>query len=135
MKWLIDIVKEWIEAQGYLTTSYVDAGDRTMWDYKTVNFTRDGAWHDLSLVARVPEGAKAVHLMLEIKSSAVQKAVRFRKKGNIHIWNKCYYVTQIVDFAVSGDCIVTPDANRVIEYWASDETITMMQMIVRGWWL
>ncbi|GAI52663.1 unnamed protein product, partial [marine sediment metagenome] len=33
MQWLIDIVKEWIEAQGYLLYSFVDRGDLASVDF------------------------------------------------------------------------------------------------------
>ena len=55
MQWLIDIIKEWIIAQGYLTKGYVKRDDPVNADFAMGDFTKDGTWHDLDLSSIVPE--------------------------------------------------------------------------------
>lgn len=135
MQWLIDIVKEWIVAEGYIKTSFVDRGDPAAWDFIVGNFTRDAAWHDLDLSGIVPAGAKAVAVFGKITTDAVGSVFRLRKNGNANAFNLTELRTTVANVSASYDIITIPDANRVIEYYASVANWFDISLVVKGWWV
>lgn len=135
MQWLIDIVKEWIQAQGYLTHSFVDRGDPGPQDFETENFTTDGAWHDLDLSDIIPAGTKAVALRIGIMDNEIGSYIQLRTKGNTFTTNSSGFETQIADIAIAGDFIQHPDSSRLLQYRTINRVFTLIQITVKGWWL
>lgn len=134
MQWLIDIIKEWIIAQGYLTTSFIDRGDPVIWDYGTGDFTPDDAWHELDLSSLVPEGAKEVSLRVVIEHSAVDKVLYFRKHGNVASNNIGGARTQVSMVIFEADTNVALDENRKIDYHLNSPAWIIVHLTVKGWW-
>lgn len=135
MQWLIDIIKAWIVAEGYIKTSFVDRGDPAAWDYTLNDFTRDAAWHDLDLSGIVPAGAKAIAVFMKIKSNVVGSNLRLRTNGNVNTSNLTELKTQVANVIISFDVVTIPDGNRVVEYYASLAVWTDISLIVKGWWV
>jgi hypothetical protein len=114
---------------------YVDRGDPATYDFDLSSLITDGAWHDLNLSSIVPAGAKAVHLRVEISDDVPNSVVRFRKNGNTNIHNAGVLKTQVANQEIDKDIIVSCDANRIIEYLATNTTWTGIWIWVRGWFI
>ena len=116
MQWIIDLIKDWVQAQGYLTQSFIDRGDPAVVDYGIADFTKDGFWYDLDLSAIVPAGATAVLLRVQYTAFAVGRYVKFRENGNANNTNASNIYAQAANVELWNDCVIRLDSNRVIEY-------------------
>lgn len=146
MQWLIDIIKEWVQAQGYaleswveakgyLTTGFVDRGDPVDEDFDITDFTCDNTWRELDLSAIVPAGAKAVSLYFTTRCSVIQKYWSFRNADNVNLNNISRIRPQIANFFDAGDFTVPVSTNRKIHYNCSDGCVWTVFLTVKGWWL
>lgn len=134
MQWLIDIIKEWVIAQGYLTDGFVNRGDPAVVDYVTGDLIKDNAWHDLDLSAIVPENVKGVALYVSILELHIGTSVRFRKKGNTNPANVSRIYNQVAFEPNATDMTVPCDENRKIQYFASNVDFVILNITVKGWW-
>jgi len=135
MQWLIDIIKDWIVAEGYLKSSYIDRGDPFITDFEAGDLTTDGQWHDLDLSAIVPAGAKAVVFRVYVMNTTAMSDFRMRKNGNSNAKNTSELYTQVGNIVYTADMIVSPDTNRIIEYTAFLFGWTTLSLTIKGWWL
>ena len=113
---------------------YHDRGDPSAYDYTLANLTTDGAWHDLDLSSIVPAGATAVNLSIWIKDDLINKGLLFRKNGNTNPYAREELRTQTANIHNTGCVIVVCDANRKIEYAATNVIWTEINITVTGWW-
>lgn len=134
MQWLIDIVKEWIITQGYLTAGFVDRGDPASKDFTLPNFTTDFTWRDLDLSAIVPEGAKAVLLRLGINAAVGNAYIFLRTKGNVNEINMSLSRTQYSGLQQDAEPTIPLGEDRVIQYKAKNVTWTVIDCVVKNWW-
>lgn len=145
MQWLIDIVKEWIEsqgyalqswvqAQGYLTKGFVDRGDPDGWDWETEFFQHDNDWHTLSLSNICDPYAKSVLLHVLLQGSEVERDAAFRDNENTHDYNISRITSQTANISISADIVVPMDSQRRIQYSCSMFGITLLKVTVKGWW-
>lgn len=145
MQWLIDIVTEWIvaqgyalqswvEAKGYLTTAFVNRGDPAVADLTDADLSTDGAWHTIDLSSIVPAGTKAVALFCLIFDDAAQSELSFRTNGNVNNSNLSSLYTQVANIINSADVVVPLDANRNIQYKAANVGWIAIEITVKGWW-
>lgn len=137
MSWeaIIDQMKEWVQAQGYLTTSYIERENWANFDFAVGHFNQDGNWHELDLSAIVPAGASAVNLHLKSASTVVGTAIRIRRKGSTSTLYSCVMrikVALIWHGIKSGFKIST---DRKIEYMILMGPYTWLYLTVHGWWL
>lgn len=135
MQWLIDIAREAMEQWIYDNGIYRYRGDPAAEDFDTVNFTRDGAWHDLDLSGIVDVNAKAVHLEIYYNCVNVSIDSKFRINGQANEFNISHLVTQIAGVPFATDIVVAIDSTGVIEYKINAAAWIFYQMTVRGWWL
>lgn len=135
MQWLIDIIKEWVQAQGYLTTSFIDRGDPGTNDFVTGDFIKGGGWHDLDLSGIVPAGAKAVTGRLQLNNAAINKVIYFRKKGNVNPFNVSLTSTLVANINHWEDIVFSIDSNRKAQYTCSAGVWTAITLTIKGWWL
>lgn len=134
-EYCIDVVQEWVQNQGYLTTSYVYRGDPAAPDFNQTNFTRDFFFHTLSLASIVPAGASAVELVASVMGNGVGLFFEFRRKGQTNTANICIQRTQVAMVTNYIPSVIVPlDANRDIEY-ALSATVLTCTCTVKGWWL
>lgn len=129
----VGTVSKWASAM----VTYVSRGDPAAIDFTVATFTADGGWHALSLSGIVPASASMVKVRCELGDDAINTALHFRKLGNanavsIVTWATfcntaayCYQATQDIE------C----DANRAIEYFATNTVITTLNFTVVGWWV
>lgn len=134
MQWLIDIVKEWIQAQGYLTTSFVDRGDPATTDFSIGDFTKDGIWHVLNLSGIVPTDAKAVSLLLTVTNTTVAAFAYFRTAGNLNTRNLSQAITQVSGVGLGNDIVLPLDENLRVEYVFFPAGWLVINLTVKGWW-
>jgi len=134
IEWLIDIIKEWVGAQGFLQTGFVDRGDPAANDFTITNFIRDGAWHDLDLSGIIPENVKAVAISFAGYNTEASKHVWMKTKGNIKDFNKSQFFTQTAGLVFTGDMIVAPNENGIIEYQIESTGWLYINITVKGWW-
>ncbi len=118
-----------------LCTSFIDRGDPAAWDWTVINFTRDFNWHDLDLSGIVPAGAKSVLFLGELKDDLVGKVFYLRKKGNVNTRNKCVVITQVSGIGNTHDLVCPCDSNRKVQYASNAVDNTVLNLIVKGWWL
>lgn len=135
MQWLIDIIKAWVIAQGYLTTSYIDRGDPAVPDFLCAAFTFDASWRDLDCSGVVPAGAKAILFTIRLSCNGVGVDVKFRKNGNVNENVIARISPQLANVYICEDFVCACDVNRIIEYfgyafYTYDTTLT-----IKGWWL
>jgi len=146
MQWLIDIVKEWIEAQGYaleswvqaqgyLTTGFVNRGDAAGYDFTLATLTADGVLHDLDLSGIIPAGTKAVLLQYSIRADDTDVNVNLKTKGFVNFYNATLLSTQTANVVMSGTVVIMPDENRKCSYWIEAGTFDLVALTVGGWWL
>lgn len=135
MQWLIDLIKEWVIAQGYLTTSYIDRGDPPIPDFDKFDFIPDDAWHELDLSGIVPAGAVAVALSVILQNIAAGRVMNFRKAGNTGAYNASRNHIDVATLFIVNDNVVSVDADRKIEYYLSTPGWITIGITVKGWWL
>ncbi|MBA7695001.1 hypothetical protein ES703_103618 [subsurface metagenome] len=131
MQWLIDIIKELIHGQ----LGYFYRGDPAVHDFDLLDLTIDGAWHDLDLSAIVPEGAKCVNLITNLRNQFVGVQIRIRRKGQVNIINSLTVWSQTAIVRLGGLFPVNLNADRVIEYNITPGGWTLIKISVAGWWL
>lgn len=109
----------------------VDRGDPSGYDF--TSFTTDANWHDLDLSSVVPAGAKLVLLHVWVVDGSVGSGIVFRKNGNSNSYNESFVSVQAATVTAFASIWVFCDANRVIEYLASNITFTSISVVVGGW--
>jgi len=134
IEWLIDIIKEWVGAQGFLQTGFVDRGDPAAYDFTSTAFTKDSAWHELDLSGIIPTNVKAVAVSIVVSNTTAGKLFRLRTNGNANTMNNAIINTQVALLFYGSDLIVAPDANRKIEYFATSAGWLTINFTVKGWW-
>lgn len=132
---IIDIIQEWVQAQGYLTAAFIDRGDPAADDFTQAVLTTDGFYNSLDLSGIIPANAKAVLLTLIVKDNLIGQVIKLRKKGNVNDKNFSIIYTLIANTRNTGDFTVALDNNRTIQYLASAVVWDEIIIKIRGWWL
>lgn len=135
MQWLIDIVQEWIVAEGYIKTSFVNRGDAGAPDFVVANFTRDGAWHDLDLSGIIPAGATAAAAALFIRANVTANTIRFTPSDFAGDDNRTNIITQAAGVSIEQDITLVLNSDRKVRYKATAGNWTAIQLTIKGWWL
>jgi len=114
-------------------TSLIDRGDPAANDKTLSDFTTDNAYHDLNLSSIVPAGATWILLKVVVMSSTIPAYIRFRKKGNSNSINVAVADCIQANLSHPYQFLCPCDADRVIEYYASNSTWSSIQLSVSGW--
>lgn len=134
MQWLIDLIKDWIIAQGYVTSCFTNRGDPAIEDFNSGDITDDDAWHDLDLSGIVPAGATAASISVSMLAQQVGLAFSLRRKGNANIYNVAIGFTQVAYGAKGLDLVVPLDGDRKCQYNAANGNWLVLDITVKGWW-
>lgn len=113
---------------------FIDRGDPAAQDFDHSTLTTDGTWRDMDLSGVVPVGAKGVFLRVRITDDLIDQYFMLRKKGHTNPWTTSRVRTQVANQEKDIDMIVACDANRHIQYHASNTTWTGIYITVAGWW-
>jgi len=116
----------------YLSQPF-ERGDPAAVDFDVDDLTQDETWNDLDLSTIVPEDAVSVVLEVKIKDDAVNSIVKLRKNGNTNAISVASLKTQVADISVYQNITIPCDTSRVIEYYATNTTWTIMDVTVVGW--
>jgi len=135
MQWLIDIVKQWVVDQNYLTTGFIDRGDTPDQDFKDADFITDGSWHEMDLSGIIPLGTKAVSIYLYIIDNLTNSYLQFKTRGNVYHYNASQLRTQVANLYNDADLVVIPRSDLKIQYRATNTTFSHIRLTVKGWWL
>lgn len=138
MQWLIDIVKEWIQAQGYLLSSFVDRGDPHLPDYTLDDVSVDGSWHELDISEIVPTAAKAVLFTSYLRTDSLDGFFKIRRHGNSDEQNSSTLLTEAANVLNWADLASPIDTDRKIDYQFPSfylATVTDFKLVIKGWWL
>lgn len=135
MQWLIDLIRDWVIAQGYLTIGFVDRGDPPVWEFTILDFTTDGTWREFDLSAIVPDGAKAVTLSVIFMANVAAATAYFRKDGNANDANVSALITQLANVVMQFDIVCPISTDRKLEYKFTNVNWLVILVTVKGWWL
>ena len=113
---------------------YSDRGDASNSDFLVSDLIIDAAWHDLDLSSIIAVGASAVALRVSVRGSVAGEYIRFRKNGNTQDNNASFARTQVANIIFNADKVIALDGDRKIEYYISDATIDLVNLVVKGWW-
>lgn len=137
MQWLIDIIKAWIVAQGYLKTGFVKREDRDEFDFEDDDFIADVTWRSLDISHIVPEGATAIAIFVWVDAEGIDKMLKFAPYGYTGHYNGAYCLTQVAGQPIGYDCIVGMTVERKINYICSVDGALPWElkgMTIKGWW-
>jgi hypothetical protein len=123
-------VKAYVDGKGY-----VDRGDPAAYDFTLAGLTTDGTYRELDCGAIVPAGAKAIHFLIVIQDNAAGMQFVLRDNANSNPYNTSSIFTQVAGVYMNADFIVACDTDRKLKYFASNTTWTVINILVRGWWL
>lgn len=115
--------------------TYTHAGDPSGYDFQVGNLTTNGQYQDLDLASIVTVAAVAVHLEVNIQDDEVQSSIAFRKKGLSNNYNRTLIRNQLANVTAGRCLIVALDANRKIEYSATNTEFTTINIAVLGWFI
>lgn len=135
MQWLINIIQEWVQAQGYLTACFVDRGNALDYDWKLGDFTTDNNWHDLDVWFAVPTNAKGILLECKIKTNIIGSNVQLRSNAYASSYNIAALIAQVAGVRVANNMIVAHAGDQLIEYRASNVIWADIFLTIRGYWL
>ena len=114
-------------------SQYVDRGDPSAWDFQVGDLTTDGLKHDMDLSAIVPAGAIAIHIKAKINDDVIDMFMAFYTKSKTYSFNILHnrVIVALLDHYVDG--FIACDADRVIQYAASNTVWATIDITVRGW--
>jgi len=115
--------------------SYKDRGNVAGFDFEIGAFTKDDNPHTLDLSGILPEGVTRFKIRLELAGSNTGRWFKIRENGNAD-WINCAFVTQqTAGLGVGHEYDVICDSNRLVEYAAVSSGITVLSLIIKGWWI
>ena len=118
-----------------VSMQFVDRGDPASWDFIETDLITDGAWHDLDLSAIVPLGTKAAILDITYSQNAAGDYILVRKKGNVNEINVGVTRVQVANVVNDACLIVALSSDGKAEYKTINTTFTVINILVRGWFL
>jgi len=134
MQWLIDIVKEWVEAKGYLTGSFVNRGDPDTPDITELGIIGDDTPQTWDISSVVPVEAKAVLIFIRAKHSIINKYLMVWADGQVNNFNRSQVTTQVADQAITAEAIVPMSGTGNIIYKANQLNFDSATITIKGWW-
>lgn len=134
-EWVIDIIQEWVQTQGYLTNSYQDRGDPNAWDFVKGNFTIDSAWHELNLSSIIPSGPSATLIRFFVLPPVINMTIELRERGDTNGIAVSVLRTTAGMVWHDTQLIVGLDSTRIIEYKITAGVWAFIFAVVNGWWL
>jgi len=117
------------------TGQYVDRGDPSSWDKGVGDFTTDNTWRLLDLGLIVPDGAIAINVHLQIKSTAADHFINLRKSGLTNAINKLTCRCQVANEWAQAYGIVACTSDRKLDYRGTTTAFTEINLVVCGWLL
>ncbi len=131
MQWAIDyLLKHFTQAVGYY-----NRGDPAIFDWELSDLIADNNWHDLNLSAIVPAGATIVRFSVLHSATSTSARIMMRQNGNANNFNIASMRCQVGSLNQDETFLVSPDADRIIEYRIVGGFTTFLRLTVCGWWM
>lgn len=118
-----------------LASGFQNRGDPFSPDFAVGDLITDNLWHDLDLSSIIGSGSTSVLLRIRIQDGAIGSFIQLRKNGNLNTSNSSVVRIQTANSVNDADFVVACDADRVIEYIASNVTFEILDIIVKAWWI
>lgn len=113
--------------------SYNDRGDAASWDFSKADLSTDGQWHVLNLSDKVPEGTTLIHLKIKAQIAYNNSIIAFCKNGSVNKLNGTTLMIRHGNNEYYEEVWVACDENRKIEYWMSNRTWVILDVMIRGY--
>ena len=117
---------------------YVQRAEQTAFDWTLVSdpaIVTDGNWYDLDCSAIVPANAVLILFRVFAQDDVTSRIFSMRKNGYTNVYSTYSVRTQAANIAIEAPALVACDANRVVEYYASNTAWTNISLLVIGWWV
>lgn len=114
---------------------YVSRGILAHADFASAIFTKDGAWHTLSIAGLIPVDAKFVIITVSLVATAANKFFYVAQHGDTSGYNALVISTQVSGvwkYGVSPP--ITVDANRRVDYYITTGTYSQCNLTVCGYY-
>jgi len=122
-----------VAAGGGTGDTFTSRGDPAAWDWSVGNFTTNGLWQNLDLSGIIAEGSKRVEFRYAIGDGSSLEFY-LRKNGNSNAVNIDAATTLHATMPTRGTFRVDCDSNRQIQYWATNASWNVINLVVSGWW-
>jgi len=108
--------------------------DYTEFDWTIADFPNRRTWYDVDLSGIVPEHAKAVVLHAFITSDHIGTNLFIRPKGYTAYEIRSCLSTQAAGIVMQGDIIASIGEQRMIQVHHAWFALTVLNLVVKGWW-
>lgn len=115
--------------------TYVFRGDPSSYDFNVGDLTTDGNYRALDLSSIIPANCKLVHIVCYLLDDAVNSYIQFKKQGNTWNINSAVLRIHVANQANDLSFFVQPDADREIQYRATNTTFNNISIAVCGWFV
>lgn len=113
---------------------FVNRGDPVAADYATGDFIKNSTWQDLDLSAIVPVNAHGILFAVVVQATAVNHSFLLRPNGNANTTNSSHIRSVVANLRHAADFACPCDSDRKVEYLASVNPWTILNLTVKGWW-
>lgn len=135
MQWLIDIIKKWIVAEGYLLHSFVNRGAAAVPDKVVGDFTKDGIPHVMDLSGVVPPEAIAIAVRVKSLCAVTNAYLKFWRPADGLQENRAEIISQFTGVPITKDVIIGVSPIGGISYVIENLPWSIIDFTVKGWWL
>lgn len=114
-------------------SQFVDLGDKALADYTVIDFTCDGAYHDLDISSIVGHRKCLVMIRLLLNAIEASSYFGFRTKGYTNLMNRegCY--TQVSGFPRKRTMWLMTNSSGQIEYKGDSATWAIIDVTICGY--
>lgn len=131
----INGVIAWVNAQNFISTSFVHRTPPGGWDWATGDFTANGNWHDLDCSGIVPAGAKAILFNHYGRSGVAGRTFLLRYPNDPYNWANLGFTTAVAGIGFFNCTVVPCASNRHIEYRLTAVVWGAAYLNIIGWWI
>lgn len=118
---------------GNALNTFVNRGDPVAVDFTGVDFTANGAWHDLSLTTIIPSTTRSILCTVDVNYDAVGRVAQFRTKGNVNRPNVSIIRSVFVNSPISADITIPTEGQQIIQYKMEATDYLNVNLTVKGW--
>lgn len=134
-EWLIDLIKEWVNAQGFLTGSYVPILDDAYCAHGLGDLITDDAYHELDYSPCIPPGVICINLSLGMKADVAGAATYWKSTDSLWFPGKVLMYTQVANIIKRQIIPLAIGADRKVLYKFDNVNWTSITSNIRGYWL
>lgn len=114
--------------------TYTDRGDISVDDFDLSDFIVDGAWHNLDLPDFVPNNAKAVLMLINVKATTTGQSFRVCPYTYTSRWGKTTVKTSVATQDLENQAFVPMIGGKKIQYRVDTGVDITAEIHILGWW-